>query len=108
MSVIFYDRLIVLEGLDKKLKRLVSSNDELQELWKLIDEVIHHRIMGCVLDKLPRAHHEEFLQKFHDSPHDEKLLKYLKDKIEDDVEEMIKKEAKSLHEEILADLKNKK
>jgi hypothetical protein len=108
MSVMYYDRLIVLEGLDKKLKKIVTSNEELQELWKSIEEIVHHRVMGCVLDKLPREKHSEFLEQFHETPHDEKLLKYLKKEIKEDVEEIIKKEVKTLHKELLADLKKKK
>ena len=108
MSVLYYDRLIIFEGLDKKLKRLVSSNDELQEMWHIVEELTHHRIMGCVLDKLPHDHHEEFLKKFEKTPHDEKLLEYLQEKIEDDMEKIIKREAKLLAKEILTELKHKK
>lgn len=108
MSVIFYDRLIIFEGLDSKLKKLVSSNDELQEIWRLVEELTHHRIMGCVLDKLPNKHHKKFLKKFENAPHDEKLLDYLQEKIEDDMEKVIKREAKLLAKEILTELKQKK
>ncbi len=108
MSMIFYDKLIILNGLDKKLKKMVTSNDELQELWTAIEEIMHHRVMGCVLDKLPQHHHEEFLNKFQSSPHDEKLLGYLKEKIDGDIEDIIKKEVKLLHKEILSELKTKK
>lgn len=108
MTTLFYDRLIVLEGLDKKLKKLASNNDELQELWMNIEELIHHRVLGCVLEKLPRHHHEEFLGKFHTAPHDEKLLSYLNEKIEDDVEKVIKQEVKKLHKELLQELNKKK
>ncbi|MBL7036843.1 hypothetical protein ISR94_03330 [Candidatus Microgenomates bacterium] len=108
MSVIFYDRLVVFKRLDKSLKSLVSSNDELQEIWHILEELTHHRIMGCVLDKLPHTHHKEFLEKFESSPHDEKLLEYLQEKIEDDMEEIIKKEAKLLAKEIVSELKHKK
>lgn len=108
MTVIFYDRLIILEGLDKKLKKLVSNNDELNELRTNIEELIHHRIMGCVLTKLPPHHHQEFLEEFHKSPHDEKLFEYLKEKMEDDVEKIIKLEVNKLHKELLSELKKKK
>lgn len=107
MSILFYDRLIVLEGLDKKLKKLVSSNDEIQEIWATIEELIHHRVLGCILDNLSEKHHTEFLEKFHKFPHDEKLLKYLQVKIDKDIEKLIKKEVKLLKKEILADLKKK-
>lgn len=108
MSVLYYDRLIIFEGLDKKLKKLVSSNDELQELWQTIEELTHHRVMGCVLDRLPKTKHKKFLKKFEKSPYDEKLLKYLKKEVSEDIEEVIKKEVKDLKKEILSELKNKK
>ena len=108
MSVLYYDRLIVLDGLDRKLKKFVSSNEELQELWQTIEELIHHRVMGCVLDKLPKEKHTEFLEKFHKNPHDERLLKYLKKEVNEDMEKIIKSEVKSLKKEILLELKGKK
>ncbi len=107
MSIIFYDRLIILEGLDKKIKKLVSSNEEIQEIWTMVEELIHHRVLGCILDNLPDHHHPEFLEKFHKSPHDEKLLDFLKEKIDRDMEKVIKNEVKLLKKEILADLKKK-
>lgn len=107
MTMIFYDRLVVLDGLDRKLKKMVSSNEELQEMWGMIEELVHHRIMGCVLDRLPAEKHQDFLQKFEKAPYDEKLLKYLKKEVNEDMEKVIKSEVKSLKKEILADLKNK-
>lgn len=108
MTMLYYDRLIVLDGLDRKLKKLVSSNDELQEIWQNIEELMHHRVMGCVLDKLPKEKHKKFLKKFEKSPHDEKLLKYLKKEVGEDMEKVIKADVKSLKKEILAELKKKK
>lgn len=107
MSILFYDHLIVLEGLDRKLKKLVTSNDELQEIWKTVEELIHHRVLGCILDNLPSHHHTEFLEKFHESPADIKILHFLQKKIDKDVEKIIKKEVKLLKKEILADIKKK-
>lgn len=107
MSVIFYDRLIVLDNLDKKLKKLVSSNEELQELWSLIEEMIHHRVIGCVLDRLPEEKHTEFLSRFQERPHDERILDYVKENVQEDIEKIIKKEVKNLHKEILAEIKAK-
>lgn len=107
MSILFYDHLVVLEGLDKKLKKIVSSNDEIQEIWTTIEELIHHRVLGCILDTLPEKHHTEFLERFHRSPHDVKILHYLQEKVDKDVEKIITKEVKLLKKEILADLKKK-
>lgn len=101
MTMLFYDRLIVLEGLDKKIKKMTSSNDEMQEIWSYVEELIHHRVLDCCLGNLPEEHHSEFLEKFHKSPHDEGLLEYLNQKIGKDVEKLIKVEIKKLSKELL-------
>ncbi|MGB6882108.1 MAG: hypothetical protein WBD86_02315, partial [Microgenomates group bacterium] len=65
MSKIFYDHLIVFEEVDRYIKDTVETHEERDELWQIVDEIVHHRVLGCVLDKLPKEHHEEFLGKFH-------------------------------------------
>ncbi|EKE04946.1 MAG: hypothetical protein ACD_19C00428G0008 [uncultured bacterium] len=101
MSIIFYDHLIVIKGLDKKIKKLVSSNDEAQELWSYVEELIHHRVLECCLGDLPEENHKEFLEKFHKAPHDKGLLDYLNQKIGKDVEKLIKTEIKKLTKELV-------
>lgn len=101
MSILFYDRLVVLKGLDKKIKKMTASNDEMQELWNYVEELIHHKVLDCCLGNLPTEHHKEFLEKFHKSPHDEGLLAYLNEKIGKDVEKLIKAEIKKLSKELL-------
>jgi len=100
MSIIFYDHLVVIKNLDKKIKKHTSSNEEMQELWFYIEELIHHRVLGCCLDNLPKKHHQEFLEKFHKGPHDKELLSYLNQKIGKDVEKLIKTEIKKLSNEL--------
>ncbi len=101
MSLLFFDHLIVIKGLDKKIKKITSSNDEMQELWMYIEEIIHHRVMGCCLENLPEHHHNEFLGKFHESPHDKELINYLNEKVGKDIEKLIKLEVKKLSKELL-------
>ena len=107
MSIIFYDHLTVIEGLDKKIKKLTSSNEEMQELWFYVEELIHHRVLDCCLGNLPTEHHHEFLEKFHNHPHDIGLLGYLNEKIGKDVEKLIKEEMKKLEKEIKSGLAKK-
>jgi len=94
MSIIFYDHLTVIKGLDKKIKKHSASNEEMQELWKYVEELIHTRVLDCCLGNLPEEHHHEFLTKFHATPHDKGLLDYLNLKIGKDVEKLIKAEIK--------------
>lgn len=108
MSKIFYDRLLTLEDLESEIKKVAKTHEEREEIWHLIDEIIHHKAMGCILDKLPRAHHEEFLEMFHNSPHDEDLLfGYLEEKIGQNAEEILKQELGNLAFELLNEIKFK-
>ncbi len=103
-NLVFYDHLIDLKDIEEKIKNKGLSKEEHAELMLIIDEMIHHRVIGCILDKLPKTYHEEFLDHFADRPHDENLLAYLKDKVGEDLSGFIKNEvrllASELHEEI--------
>ncbi|MBI4157532.1 hypothetical protein HY502_01650 [Candidatus Woesebacteria bacterium] len=108
MSKIFYDRLIILEEVEGEIKNITETKEERDELWSLVDEMVHNKVFDTILGKLPQAHHEEFLNKFHKAPHDESLIVYLKEKIGENVEELIKQEIGTLAFDLLADLKSKK
>ena len=103
-SIIFYDHLVDLSDIEKKIKKKNLTKEEHDELMSIIDEMVHHRVIGCILDRLPSSFHEEFLGHFKSRPHDENLLEYLKEKIGEDLSEFIKQEvrllASELHEEI--------
>ena len=105
MSKIFYDRLIVLSDVEKEINSIAKTKEEKDEMWQIIDEIIHHKVLGCVLNKLPQKHHEEFLEKFNEAPYDEGLFDYLKEKIGENIEELIKQEVGDLAFEILQDLR---
>jgi hypothetical protein len=107
MSKLFFDRLIELKEIDKQIKKVVKTAEEREELWALVDEIVHHKVMGCILDKLPREHHEEFLELFHRSPHDEELLfTYLRGKVGDNIESLIKQEIGVFSADLLKDIKS--
>jgi hypothetical protein len=107
MSKLFYDYLVELKEIDKQIKKVAKTSEEREELWGLVDEIVHHKVMGCILDKLPRVHHEEFLDLFHKSPHDEELLfTYLRKKVGDNIEDLIKQEIGVLSDELLEDIKS--
>lgn len=104
MSKLFFDHLLRLDDLDRKIKKITSTQEEREELWHLVDEIIHHKAMGCVLDRLPKENHEEFLEMFHKAPHDEEyLFGYLKKKIGDNIEEVLREELGNVTYEILED-----
>lgn len=107
MSKIFYDRLIVFEEVEAEIKKVAKTPEEKEELWREIDEIIHHKLMGCVLDKLPKKDHQEFLEKFEKAPYDEGLFKFLTEKVGEDIEDFLKLETEKLKTELLQLIKGK-
>lgn len=102
MSKLFFDHLLELKKVDREIRKVAKTPEEREELWRLVDEIVHHKAMGCVLDNLPREYHEEFLEMFHASPHDDDLLiGYLKEKIGKNVEEILRNELGKLAFDLL-------
>lgn len=108
MTKIFYDKLIVLDNIEKEIGEFAQTREEKEELWGIVDELVHHKVLGCILDALPRENHKEFLDKFHKAPYDEALMEYLKEKIGKNAEELIRQEIGNLAYEILQEIKNSK
>lgn len=109
MSKLFFDHLVELKKIDKEIRKIAKTSGEREELWGLVDEIVHHKVMGCILDKLPRDNHEEFLEMYHKSPHDEELLfGYLKEKAGPDIEDAVKQEIGALAAELLEEINSSK
>ena len=108
MSKLFFDQLVVLDDIDGEIKKLTKSREEKEELWQLVDEMVHHRVLGCVLDALPRGNHDEFLEKFHKAPHDESIMDFLREKVGDNIDELIRQEIGGLAFELLEEIRAKK
>jgi hypothetical protein len=104
MPKLFYDHLIQLDQIDLVIKQSVSSREEQEELWQLVEDMVHHKIIHIILDELPREHHNEFLEEFTKAPHDEIHIHYLKDKTGKDIEKIIVDEMQRLEEETLNEL----
>ena len=77
MSKIFFDDLIILDEVESEIKNFTDSDDTRYELWNVIDEIIHHRVFDCIFHHLPDEHHHDFLDKFHEAPHDFSLIEFL-------------------------------
>jgi hypothetical protein len=106
MSKLFFDHLLEFKKIDKEIKKVAKTSEEREELWALVDEIVHHKVLGCILDKLPRDDHKEFLEIFHSAPHDEdRIFNYLKAKVGDDVEENLKLEIAKISEELLGEIR---
>lgn len=101
MSKIFYDHLIIIEEITAVLDKHNLSHKERTEILKLIDETLHHDILDIILTHLPKNHHETFLTKFHHAPHDIKLISFLKEATNLDIEKEILNQANKTKKELL-------
>ena len=101
MSKVFYDHLVDFSDLEGLIKRNVKDEASRHEIYRLVDEIVHHKVLGCILDKLPADHHKEFLDHIKDHAHDEKILEYLQERISEDVNEFIRHEVHTLGSELL-------
>jgi hypothetical protein len=87
--------------LETLVKKHIKKESDRIAIYNQIDEIVHHRVIGCILDRLPKEHHKEFLTKLTETPHDRSLLAYLVERIGTDVEEFIRAEAYLLGHELL-------
>jgi hypothetical protein len=107
MSKLFFDHLIYLEEVEVEIKRTAATKEERDELWGLVDEIVTHKVLSKVLDKLPREHHEEFLELFHKSPHDEVVIfSYLRINAGNSIEDDLKRDLKNLGRDLLREIKS--
>ncbi len=106
MTKLFFDNLIVFEEIEAVIKSSAGTEEEKEELWSLVDEVVNHKVMEKILDRLPRENHEEFLELFHKCPHDEvAVFGYLKGKTGKDIEKELQEELKDISSDILQELR---
>ncbi|OGM30110.1 hypothetical protein A2801_03865 [Candidatus Woesebacteria bacterium RIFCSPHIGHO2_01_FULL_41_10] len=101
MSRLFYDHLLDLDELETRVKVITKDREEQNEIFRLIDEIVHHRVVGCILNHLPEEHHEKFLVHLSERPHDKQILDFLRDKILEDIEGFIKQEIRTVAIELL-------
>jgi len=105
MSRIFYDYLLEAQELEDMIKSCSDIHEEKEELWEIVDGIFSHRILDCIFGQLECEFHEEFISKLFDVPYDETvIICYLKEKIGDDVENLLKEEITRIKEEIVKGL----
>jgi len=106
MSKLFFDHLLVLDEVEVEIKRSASSREEREELWGLVDDIVNPKVFETILNKLPREHHEEFVEIFHKCPYDEEVIfGYLKAKTGQNLEEELRKELEGIGADILKELR---
>jgi len=108
MNKIFYDHLINIKEVIDELDHYELEVEEREELVAIIDETFHQHTLEIILTHLPSEHHQEFLDKFHQAPHDLQLFDFLKELTEIDIEEAIKGQAEKVKKEIFKDIKKAK
>ena len=105
MSKVFYDHLIVLQEVITVIDAHSVDPQEREELIDLADQTLHHHTLNVILNHLPKEHHQSFLSRFYEKPHDETLMQFLKENIVADIEKEIKIQADRVKKEILAEIK---
>lgn len=101
---LFYDHLVIREEVSKELRSYYLSVGEHIEIMRIADETIHLEVMDVILTSLPLEKHKEFLKKMHQSPHDKKLIDYLK--IHDsEIEIKIKDRAGKVKAKIISEIR---
>ncbi len=94
-----------LQKLEKIINNSAKTTEEKEELWKVVEEIVHHKILGCILDNLDKKHHEEFLNKFSTTPFNENLIEYLEEKSDNKITNKIKIAIEQIESEILNEIK---
>lgn len=93
-----------LTKVEKLINQSARTPEEKQELWNIVEEIVHHSVMHCILDNLPSEHHEEFLGKFPVTSFDDELIKYLEEKSGKKITEEIEKTIQRIETEILKEI----
>ena len=104
MTKVFYDHLLIIEEVIAVFELHAIKGNERKELLQVIDKTMHHEILDTILTHLPRRHHEEFLLRFHSSPHDMSLMTYLNERAGIDVEKEILKAANSIKKTLIKEI----
>jgi len=104
MSRLFFDHLIVFEKVDMVIRNTAKNPEEKEELWGIIDKLVHSHVLIQILDKLPDENHNDFLEKYHARPFDEDLINFLNEKVEENIEDIIREAIVHLEKDILREV----
>jgi len=97
----FFDHLFSLSEIETEINSVAETNEQKIELWGLVDEMVHYKVMETIFDNLGTKYHDEFIKQMQSSPHDKNILQFLKEKVGDNVEELLKQEIGNLAADIL-------
>jgi|SRR3972149_5720675 len=108
MSKIFFDHLVIFEEVEVHIKNIATTQEEREELWHLVDGIVQTRVVSLILDHLPQEHHQEFIDRLHKAPHDERHIHWLNERVQRNIEDVIREEIKLLEKEIKEEMLIKK
>lgn len=99
----FYTKIVRKDILIEELETLTLNSEEKMHLSALIDSSLHHAILDEVLSNLSDDDKKLFLKMLSEEKDHEKVLEFLKEKIED-IEAKIQKVSdqliKAMHEDV--------
>lgn len=104
---IFFQKYVVMEELISEIDKLELSPEEKHHLSALVDSSLHHAILDEILSNLSNEDKKLFLHEMNKDPESEKLVDFLKDKI-DNIEDKISKVSDQLVSELHEDVKEAK
>lgn len=99
MNKVFYDHLVEIDEITALVDR---------DLTEIIDNTMHHHILDEILTHLPVEHHKDFLERLAHAPGDPGILISIQELTVIDIEDAIRKRAKSVKKELLGVIKKAK
>lgn len=104
MSKVFYDHLIEFTKLEIHVNSITQTQEEKNELWEIIDKLIHNRVVKRILQILPSRHHDEFADLLHKRPFDKDIIRFVEHNADEDIEKYLQDEINKLEQELLHEL----
>ncbi|OGH48590.1 MAG: hypothetical protein A3G66_03915 [Candidatus Levybacteria bacterium RIFCSPLOWO2_12_FULL_39_17] len=98
----FYSYHVEIDSLVLEIESLEIEDHEKKNLISLAESHVHHAVIDSILSSLKKEEKQEFL-KLLNSKNQEKIWKFLRDKIKD-VEEKIEKTASEVKNQLLKDI----
>jgi len=103
MSKLFFDHLVKLAKLEEKLAALEAADEEVDELRRIVDELVQQKVVEVILSVLHEDHHHTFISRLHLAPADPEILEWLREQVED-IDGQIEAAIGELEEEIIKEM----
>jgi hypothetical protein len=101
---LFYDHLILIEEIEITLVTHQITKEECEEMLHLVDKMMHSEILQEILKHLPHHHHQEFLTRFHATPHERSVMTFLKEHTLVDIEKEILQVANTVKKKVIKEI----